>query len=170
VDLQQLILSDHSKATRNAIIAWVGDDVQRVAQLIDCMYSDNMRLSQRAAWPVGILGEVKQHLIEPHLPKMIEELGKPQKHNSIYRNTLRVLQFIDIPEAHLGSVINHCARFLEDPKAAIAFKAFAMTVFYNATKKHPELGQELKQLIELNMPYASSGVKSRGRKILNKLD
>ena len=44
-----------------------------------------------------------------------------------------------------------------------------MTVLYNITLKIPELADELKIIIEDQMPYGSAGFKSRGKKILKGL-
>jgi hypothetical protein len=48
-------------------------------------------------------------------------------------------------------------------------KVFGMTVLANLCEKLPELKNELRIIIEDQMPYGSAGFKSRGSKILKKL-
>ena len=45
-----------------------------------------------------------------------------------------------------------------------------MTVLYNLSVNIPEIKNELKLLIEDLLPYGTAGIKSRGRKILAKLE
>ncbi len=88
---------------------------------------------------------------------------------AVKRNTLKILQFVDIPEDLLGITADICFRLLNDGKEPIAVKVFAMTVIFNIVKKYPELNEELKISIEEQMPFASAGFKSRGNKILKAL-
>jgi len=170
MDIRASLQKEHSKEMTKAIIAHIGSDEGHMAELMACFFDEDNRLSQRAAWPLGIIGEKQPRLLYPYLGKMIEQLGKKQKHNAIHRNVLRTLQFMIIPEEHQGSLLNHCTDFLIDPKAATAVKAFSLSVFHNLSKEIPELKNELRHLIELNLPYATSGVKARAHRILKQLD
>jgi len=170
MEIEASLRKEHSKEMTNAIIAYIGGDDERMAELMVSFFSDDNRLSQRAAWPLGIIGEKQPRLLYPYLGNMIDQLGKKQKHNAIHRNVLRTLQYMDIPEEHQGTVLNHCTNFLIDPKAATALKAFSLNVFHDISKQIPELENELRHLIELNLPYATSGVKARAKSILKQLN
>ncbi len=62
-----------------------------------------------------------------------------------------------------------CFTFLSDPKEPIAVKVFSMSVLANITKKQPELRDELRIVIEDQLPYSTPAFKSRGGKILKEL-
>lgn len=50
--LRDQILKEHTKATRDKIIEWVGNDPARFNQLFDLFVNDEYRVTQRAAWPM----------------------------------------------------------------------------------------------------------------------
>jgi len=82
---------------------------------------------------------------------------------------MRFLQFMSIPKKYQGATLNLCLRFLSNKKEAVAVRVFAMTVLANLSKELPELKNELIPLIEDEMPYASAGFRSRGKRLLKEL-
>ena len=114
---------------------------------------------------------MKKHpeLIKPHLKKIIYNLKAPGIHDAVKRNTVRFLQFIEIPKSLHGITLDICFGFLQDKKEPIAIKVFSMTVVANLVKIYPELKGELMAIIEDQMPYGSAGYVSRGKKILKQL-
>ena len=89
--------------------------------------------------------------------------------DAVKRNTVRVLQFVDIPEEHMGKLADICFNYMGSAKEPIAVKVFSMTVLYHITLKIPELKNELLPLIEDLIPYGSAGFQNRGRKIIKSL-
>ena len=90
-------------------------------------------------------------------------------HNAVLRNTIRILEDIEVPEKYEGEIYQRCFVFLNDPDQPIAIRCFSMSVVFNIAKKYPDLKNELIASLELHMPYGSAGFKSRGNKILNYL-
>ncbi|MEO1050408.1 MAG: hypothetical protein AAFX87_07270 [Bacteroidota bacterium] len=168
MDIKTALLAEHSRAQATRIADYVGDDNERLEELLGFFIADNYRLSQRAAWPFGICAERYPNLILPHLDGIVENLKKTV-HDAVKRNTIRFLQFIDIPEHLLGEIAEICFNYLGSAKEPIAVKVFSMTVIFNIVKKEPELKPELEFMIEEQMPYGSAGFKSRGKKILSAL-
>jgi hypothetical protein len=80
-----------------------------------------------------------------------------------------MLQFIDIPKKHQGVIADICFKSLIDKKEPIAIRVFSMTVIANLAAKIPELKNELIPIIEEQLPYASAGFVSRGKKVLKEL-
>ena len=85
------------------------------------------------------------------------------------RNSIRVLEAIDIPEKFHGDVMNVCFQFIETPATPIAIKAFSLTTLFNLSKTYPEIKLELKLIIEERRDTETAAFKSRGRKIWSKL-
>ncbi len=100
---------------------------------------------------------------------MIENLQNPV-HDAVKRNTLRILQFVDIPEDLLGLTAEICFSILNSAKSPIAFKVHAMSALLDIVKKYPELKGELKISIEEQMPFGSAGFISRGKRVLKALE
>ena len=88
---------------------------------------------------------------------------------AIKRNTIRMFQFVPIPAGRQGQIIDIAFHLLQDKRETIAVKVFAMTVLENLSVKSPELGQELRIILEDQLPYAGPAFRSRASKILKRL-
>ncbi|MEQ9591302.1 MAG: hypothetical protein RLN86_01825 [Cyclobacteriaceae bacterium] len=161
---------DFSKAKRDKIVAYIGKDKERFKELIEAFLNGPYRQTQRAAWPLSYAIKKNPSLIKPHLNRVIRNLSKPSIHDAVKRNTVRFLQSIDIPSSLQGEALDTCFKFLQSPKEPIAIKVFSMTVIANLAKEHPEIQNELKTIIEDQMPYGSAGFRSRGSKILKQME
>jgi len=168
MNIKAELLKEHSKAQATRIAEYVAKKPERFKNLMELFFSATYRVTQRAAWPVGICAEKHPHLIRPYLGQMIDNLSGGV-HDAVKRNTVRALQNIKIPDELLGEAANNCFALLESNKEPIAIKVFSMTVLANICEKEPDLGQELKLVIENQLPYGSAGFKSRAKKVLSKI-
>jgi hypothetical protein len=169
VNIQELLIKEHSKTQCLAIKSAVLGNHALMPDLMECFFSDYNRLGQRAAWPVSYIAIENPTLIMPYLPEMVKMLDEPH-HDAILRNTIRILQDIDIPEEIEGEVYEKCFNLFNDPKRAIAIRVFAMSVCTNVAIKYPELKEELVSLIQIyNTSDAKPAYKSRAKMCLNRL-
>ena len=166
--LREEILKEHSKPHTIYLSNKIGPNQEAFDELLELFLGDEYRVTQRAAWVVSYCVEAHPWLIEKHLKSIVENLKRPV-HVAVKRNTVRILQFIDIPEDLMGLTADICFRYLNSGKEPVAVKVFAMTILYHIVKVYPELSEELEISIEEQMPYSSAGVKSRGTKILKAL-
>lgn len=165
---RQRLESGHSKQITASIVSDIKNAPDRIYDLMNCFFADDWRLSQRAAWPVGMIGESHPEWMIPFMEQMIAYLKSP-KHDAVVRNTVRLWQNMDIPEKWHGVIFELCFGYITNPQTAIAIKAFSMTVCENISKNYPELKEELILAIEDQMEFGSAGVRNRGKKILKKL-
>ena len=165
--LREEILKEHSKAQCGKIVKWVGNSQERFDELFYLFLNDEYRITQRAAWPVSYSIIAHPALIKKNWKKFITNLKKPGLHDSIKRNSIRLLQNLEIPEKYHGEIMGICFKFLESPTEALAIKVFSMTVLGNLAKKYPDIIPELKLLIENQLPDQTAGFKSRAKKILS---
>ncbi|MES2774908.1 MAG: hypothetical protein V4722_12025 [Bacteroidota bacterium] len=164
--LEEMILEEHSKAQTNKIITWVGTDQKRFDELVSLFLKGKPLITQRAGWPLSYIGATHPTLVKKHLKSIIKNLEKPNLHNAIKRNTVRLLEHIDIPESLHGEVMNHCFGYIEDPNEAVAVKAFSLTVLENLSKQYPEIVPEIKLIIESRWEHATAAIKSRAKKLM----
>jgi hypothetical protein len=169
MDLRKEILREHSKAQALKIVRYVGKSRSRFAMLVDVFLEGPYRVTQRAAWPLNICAEAHPPLIAPHLKKILALVKKPGVHDAVKRNTMRLLQFVDIPRALQGAVADLCFRYLQDKAEAVAVRVFAMTVLGKIAKTNPELKHELILLIEDGLPYGTAAFHSRAKKVMKEL-
>ncbi|CAN5438053.1 hypothetical protein BH11BAC1_BH11BAC1_19840 [soil metagenome] len=166
MNLRNAILKEHSKKQTNKIIKWIGDDQKKFDELVSLFLKGEYRITQRAGWPLSNIAIEHPHLISKHLKKLLLNLDKPDLHNAVFRNTLRLLQFVKIPKSLQGHAAETCFRLFNDKKQPIAIHVFAMSVLGNLCVEYPELKHELKLSIEEQLPYASAGFKSRARTVI----
>ncbi len=155
-----------SKAEKDKLVKHIGTDAQRFAVLVNVLVQGPSRVTERAAWLLSYCVENHPTLVKTHLKTLVPLLSKPDASDAVKRNLLRMMQFISLPKAQQGKVIDCCFTFLSNPKERIAVRVFAMTVLGRLANEIPELANELIPLIEDQMPYGSAGFNSRGRKIL----
>ena len=169
MNLRTEILKEHSKAQCSKIVNWVGADQKRFDELFNLFLNNEYRVVQRAAWPVSNSVIAHPAFINKHWCKLIRNLEKPDLHNAVKRNGIRLMQDIEIPEKYHGEIMNICFKYLESPTEALAVKVFSMSVLGDLAKKYPEIKSELKLLIEDQLPHQTAGFKSRAKKILKQL-
>ena len=169
MNLVETIEKEHSKAQCIKIINYVGQNPKRFEDLVAVFLNGPYRITQRSAWPLNYCVERHPELIKPHLKRVLNHVLKPGLHNSVKRNTMRLLQFIEIPRSLQGLAVEICFTFLQDTKEPVAIRVFAMTVLTQLSKVSPELKNELIPIIEDQLPYGSPAFISRGRKALKEL-
>ena len=159
----------HSKKRALEIANYVLTE-NKFDELMDIFFNAHYRINQRAAYILSLHYEKDQTTILPYVEAIVLNLKKPNLTDAVKRNTIRILQFIDIDEKLEGETYDICFNFLISKDEPIAIKAFSMRVLANICKNHPELKHELIPIIEDMIPYGSPGIKSRGKKILKELN
>jgi len=166
MNLRATILKEHSRNTRDKIIKWVGNSQQRFDELFELFITDEDLVMQRAAWPVSYIIIAHPQLIQKHFDRLIKNLSKSKLHAAVKRNTVRLLQDIDIPQRFHGDIMNICFNYVASPEEPAAVKAFSLTILQNLSDQYPEIRNELKLIIDERWNYETAAFRSRARKIL----
>ena len=168
-NLRNEILKEHSKAQCSRIVKWVGDKQLRFDELFNLFLNDEYRVVQRSAWPVSYCVVAHPRFINKHWTALIKNLKKTDIHDAVKRNSIRLLQDMQVPKKYQGEIMNICFKFLETPSEALAVKVFSLTVLGNLARSYPEIIPELKLLIEDQLPHQTAGFKSRAKKVLQQI-
>jgi hypothetical protein len=158
-----------TKTKALAIAEYASSSPKHFKELIKCFLANEYRLAQRAAWSVSWAARKKPELIKPYIKDLVAQLSRTDVHDAVIRNSVRVLEAIEIPEELHGDVMNACFVFIEKPSTPVAIKAFSLTALFNLSKRYPEIKNELKVIIENNLENETAAFKSRGKKILKEL-
>ncbi len=161
-----MLLAEHSRKQCDKIVRYIGTDRLRFGELVQLFLQDEYRVVQRAAWPLSRCAERYPALVQKYLPRIVRKLQQPGLHDGVKRNTVRMLQHIDIPLPLHGMVMNTCFDYLADPKEAVAIKAFSMTVLQKLAAQYPDIMPELKALVEDQLPHQTPAFKSRAKKLM----
>lgn len=165
------ILNEHSKAQTEKIAAWVGHSPERFAELMHLFLHAEYRIVQRAAWIISYVAKAHPDLIQPHLHDMVYRMKDEGIPVAVKRNVVRVLQFLAIPEALQGVVMEQCFAFLADAQETVAVRAFSMTILGNLAREYPEIKGEIVMLIEDALQQEpTAGIISRAKKVLKELE
>ena len=127
MDLRKTILSEHSKANCDKIVNWVGSSQKRFDELFDLFLNSEYRVNQRSAWPLSYCVIAHPGFISKHFSKLIKNLHKPGIHDSVKRNTVRLLHQISIPKKFHGGIMDLCFalyRFTHRTRCCKSFLSF----------------------------------------------
>ncbi len=160
-----MILERHSKAQCDKIVRYIGNNKDRFAELMKLFFKGEYRVTQRAAWPMSYCVKNHPKLIQPYYKKLLDNLEKPGLHDSILRNTVRLLQYVKVPEKYHGQVMTICFNFIQSNETAVAIKAFSLTVLQNLSKEYPEILHELKTIVDERWEHETMAFRSRAKKV-----
>jgi hypothetical protein len=169
VNLKEQILTAHSKANCMVVVNWVGASQQRFDELFALFLQSEYRVTQRASAAVSYCVEAHPAFIRKNFAKLVKNLQQPVLHDAIKRNTIRLLQYVEIPVKYQGPVMDICFGYVASPTEAVAIKAFSLTVLGNLAKQYPEIIPEIKLLIEDQLPHQTVAFKSRAKVFLKQV-
>lgn len=170
MNLEKELLKKKSPAQSNRIIKYIGNDELRFKELVRLFFKGEYRLTQHAAWPMSYCIRNHPFLAKPFLKKFVDQLSDGHAHPAVRRNIVRLFQFVEIPKRLQGKLMDKCFQFISSPEEAIAVKAFSLRILENMSAIYPEILNELKSLIDSRWTYESPAFRSRGRKILQKME
>lgn len=169
MNIEKALAEEHTKAQKDRIVAYIGSNKDRFAVLMALFLNGEYRITQRAAWPLSYCVREHPELIGPYFKALLENLEKTGLHVAVVRNTMRLLQEVDIPKKYHGRVMSTCFDNIQAPATPIAVKAFSLTVLEQLSATYPEILPEIKMIIEEQWDQAPPAFRSRAKKILKKI-
>ncbi|MBN2635618.1 MAG: hypothetical protein JXR61_05065 [Prolixibacteraceae bacterium] len=154
-------------------IEWLEKEIIQKSELynmlIEIALYGNEPKSWRAAYIADRINDSNPNLLIPYLLPMIDQL-KVETNASKKRHFLKLISQNKIPENYFGFLFNYCLQHLTSAKEPVAVRVHAMQNLYNMAQIYPDLRNEVISAIEHEMEYHSSaGIKSRGKKLVEKL-
>ncbi len=150
----------------NQMAHYLSKNQTEIKSLLKGLTSKDIEKTKKAAWCLGKLGEVCPQGLEKHQSELLRILMDKSLHDAVYRNIFRVFCFQIPTENNEGKFINLAISYFEDATNASAIRAFALKGLTPVLKKHPELIQEVKSIIEWSWDSASPGLKSISKNTL----
>ena len=170
MNIKKALSGVYSKDQIETVATYTCSKTTHFDELMQCFLSNDIRLAQMASWSVSFAARLNPVFIKPYIKNLVQQLNRKDVHDAVIRNSIRILQDIEIPADLHGTVMNSCFELIEQPTTPAAIKAFSLTTLYNLTKVYHEIKQEFKLLIEAVWDNESPSFKSRGRKILQELN
>ena len=162
-------LADSSRTLADLTASMVFDNTLLLKPLIEVSWLDRDPWSQRASRVVSICCCRFPELFKPYCSEVIRKLDGLHS-EGVRRNFLKILAEapVKFTKKDKSYLVNLCFDYLSG-SFSVALKIYSMQVLYNLSLEIPEIGIELSNLIEENLPDSSPGYRSRGEKILRKL-
>ncbi|RFM28100.1 hypothetical protein [Deminuibacter soli] len=160
-------VQNHAKA--QAVADYAVSSAARFKQLMRCFLDQDYRLAQRAAWSVSWAARKKPEMVQPHVKELVSQLSKTGVHPAVIRNSVRVLQTMNIPEPLHGELMQSCFTLIETHETPVAIKAFALTTLGKLAAIYPDIIPELKLLAESRLPHETAAFRQRAHKLFQAL-
>lgn len=169
MDFRSLLRSFPSGVEKEFYIAEVGASVQHFESLLEIALHDDDPLAWRAAWILDGSDEAFPGLAADYISTLVTKLPGIKSTGTL-RSLLRLLCRYDIHENEQGVLIDLCFKYMVSEFYPVAVKVHAMQIIYNHVLIYPELKEELVTVIRDQVENNSVGFKSRGMRIINKLE
>jgi hypothetical protein len=170
MDIEKQLSRETSRKNWDKVIAYIGEDQELFAELFTVFLKGEPHSIVGASQAVGTIGEKQPRLIRPYINDLVGYL-KSDPIDAVKRNTMRIFQFVDIPEDVEGDLFDIAMDYLKSIEIAVAIKAFSMTALRKICAKYPELAQEVIFQIEILVKeQVSAGLTNRGEHELIKLN
>lgn len=171
MDIQAEIEAEHSKKMAIKVANYIGDNRKRFRILLELFLGNEPILVQRSGYPLSYCFDAHPEMVAEYAIELIDSLNRKEKrHVATKRNVLRTVSGIEIPESRVGMMAQYCFDILEHRDEPIAVRVYAMQILYNISNKEPDLKPELKMLIESFVELEGKGIRSRGYRLIKKLN
>lgn len=167
--IKDQLLTELSKANTLLIVNYIGNDTEKLEELWNLTINEPSPIPERASWALNhylekypLFVDFIYHKIMPHIEKF--------KNEPVQRNLFRILAMLETyKEEHIPALLDLAFEYMLAPAKAVAVKVHCMQVLYNISQVEIDIKQELIYAIEEEMPKNSIGFKSRGSRIIKKL-
>jgi hypothetical protein len=166
--LKELILQKHSQELTSTVVALIGNNKKRMAELMSLLIANEPEVSRRAAWLASEVAIINPGLVLPYANLISLKLDTQFTDPAIIRNVLRLLQNIRVPRSAHGGLMNKCFELITSPVMAPGIKANALSVLDQLADAHPEIRNELNIIIKDQLDNESPAFRSRAFKILKR--
>lgn len=117
-------------------------------QLLALMSSENVLCCKRAAWCFSLAAKLRPSWTINCQKELVALLDRENPPDGLLRNTLRILRDSRIQRTFYDRLAFHCFNLVEDPKQAIAIRAFAMHILGQIGLALPDIRSEVKAIID----------------------
>ena len=168
--MSEALLVEHSRAQRDVIADFIGNSKSRYKALWEIIKTGEPPLPQRAAWVLDEATNRHPELFDGILDEAVAFLpGK--NHDAVHRAITRILGMRpNIPEEHQGMLFSLAIDWMLSPTRPVAIKVHCMSMASTIAMPIPELREELALVIKDQMDLNTVGFRSRGKKILKRLN
>ncbi len=150
------------------IAGYVAKNTKAIPVLWDILKSEPEPYNVRAMWAFELLCLNDETIFEEYLDK-IANFFIISQNTSINRMLSKLLMLKNVSCKNEGGVLNSAFERLCNKTMPIALRVNCMQIIFNLSQKYPELGIELRGIIESEIETCKPAFKSRAKKILKQM-
>ncbi len=147
------------------------DNTEYFVTALDIAFENKPKFSARASRALYFAAE-KDPKIVPDLAEIIVEELPELDNQSAASSLIRIFASVRLPKDEVlqDFLADYCFWLLIEPVEKFALRVYALEILYGISKNIPELKRELALHIKQLLPYSPMSFKSRGGKILRKIE
>lgn len=166
---QQLEIALQDRLSKKELISLanqIGADEELYFYLWKQVQKGSDRYSRMAVWLLEQCSLRYPFLITKIMDEIVAFLPQPN-HNGIHRGLIKILAHAEhIDEEHQGILYSLSIDWMLDPQKHVAIKVFCMEIAYIIAREEVDLQEELRLVINDQIPYNSVAFAARAKKIL----
>lgn len=144
---------------------------EQIKELMQCVFSDNQKLSDRALWAMSHCNDLEPQNIKPYYEKLILKLSDASLTDAYKRNVLHLFSENNIPKKQETFLLDKCYSYLHNSSEAIAIRALSIPIIYQLSLPYPELLNELKlMLLHILSQENPPALHAKARIVLKQMD
>lgn len=164
------LLSEANREVIEILVTETGKNSHRFEELVILMEEERSPVSWRASWVAYHAYAKFPWLAKPYLQRFLKLL-LITKIDGTKRSLLKILYDFsnDLSEDEFGQLADLAFTWAEDPKQAIAVKAFSIDILLKVIDVYPEAKPEVIGILESIIPDGSRGLKNKCLKTLKQI-
>jgi len=167
----EIKLVDSSRKIADILTNDIGNDPERLSEMIAISLKDQYPLSMRATRVVTLTAEKYPEIIVPFIPEIINKL-RSLKVEGVRRGFMKIVADInyEFDEDQTGYIADMAFTCLADTREAIAIRYYSIEILLKIIKVYPELAIELKEILTGMLEEQSAGLISKSKQTLHYLN
>lgn len=167
-ELLENIENCQSKQSVVQLAQLLANNSAMIESIFELMENDTNKKAWKAAWVLEHIYMENPVAITKHADTMIH-IFMTSSCNGSKRILGKLLSLSDITGKVDGHFVNTCFELLKNDTVDVAVKVHAMQLIYNIGQRYPELGVELKMMLEEQIPNNTAAFNCRAKSLLKLL-
>ena len=148
------------------LAAAIGGNKLQLEKLLLIIEAKDGKRSDRAAWVLTFWMDEHSEKLQTLLPRFIKWLSDKNVSEPVKRQTLSIIQHMEIPETFHGKIMEICFDTIQSADIGSAPKAFCLHLLNRLCSIYPELLPEIRLIIEDRWPIEKAAFRSAASHLL----
>lgn len=150
----------------NQVVKLVLHATKRFAELMQCLWSDQVIVRMRAADAAEKVSAVRPELLEPYKTELLGLLGEAEQ-IELRWHLAQMVSRLPLNAAERRRAAETLQLYLEDRSSIV--RTFAVQALSDISKTDPELRPLVREILEQSLRRGTAAMKARARKLLKEL-